>query len=41
MQDEAEALNQQADEATARIEELVQSAGKAQAEADAELEGDE
>jgi len=41
LQDEAEELNQQAADATAKIKELLQSAGKAQAEADAELEGDE
>jgi hypothetical protein len=41
LQDEAEALNQQAEEVTARVRELVAAAGKTQVEADAELEGDE
>jgi uncharacterized coiled-coil DUF342 family protein len=41
LQDEAEALNQQAEEVTARVKELLQSAGKTQVEADAELEADE
>jgi hypothetical protein len=41
LQDEAEELNQQAADATAKIKELLQSAGKAQDEAEADLEGDE
>jgi len=41
LQDEAEALNQQAAEASAKVKELVQSAGKTQIEADAALEVDE
>ena len=40
LQDEAAELNQQAAEVTARVKEMLQSAGKTQAEADAELEGD-
>jgi hypothetical protein len=41
LQDEAEALNQQAEEVTARVKELLQSAGKTQVETDSELEADE
>ncbi len=41
LQDEAEALNQQAETVTARVKEMLQAAGKTQAEADAELEGDQ
>jgi hypothetical protein len=41
LQDEAEALNQQADATTAKVKEMLQAAGKTQAEADAELEGDQ
>ena len=40
LQDEAEALNQQATEVAAKVKEMLQSAEKAQDEADAELEGD-
>ena len=40
LQDEAEALNQQAEATTAKVKELLQVAGKTQAEADAELEGE-
>ena len=41
LQDEAEELNQQADTVTARVKELLQAAGKTQAEADAELDADQ
>jgi len=41
LQDEAEVLNQQAAEVTARVKELLQKAGEAQDEAEAELEGEE
>jgi len=40
LKDEAEALNQQADAATAKVKEMLQAAGKTQAEAEAELEAD-
>ena len=40
LQDEAEALNQQAEATTAKVKEMLQAAGKTQAEADAELEGE-
>ena len=39
LQDEAEALNQQATEVATKVKALVQSAGEVQAEADAELDG--
>jgi len=38
LQDEAEALNQQATEVAAKVKALIQSAGEVQAEADAELD---
>jgi hypothetical protein len=41
LQDEAETLNQQAEEVTARVKALLQSAGETQDEAEADLEGDE
>ncbi len=41
LQDEAEALNQQAEATTAKVKEMLQAAGKTQAEADAELETDQ
>ena len=41
LEDEAAELNAQAEEATAKVKEMLESAGKAQAEADAELEADE
>jgi len=41
LKDEAEALNQQAAEVSAKVKELLQSAGKTQDEADAELEAEE
>jgi len=40
LQDEAEALNQQATEVTAKVKEMLQSAEKAQDEVEAELEGE-
>ena len=41
LQDEAEELNQQAEEATARVTELLESAGKTQDEAEDAVEEDE
>jgi ElaB/YqjD/DUF883 family membrane-anchored ribosome-binding protein len=41
LQDEAEQLNRQAAEVTARVKQMLESAGKTQHEADAALEGDE
>ena len=41
LQDEAEKLNQQAEEVTARVKALLQSAGETQDDAEADLEGDE
>jgi hypothetical protein len=40
LQDEAAALNERAEEASAKVRELVESAGKTQDEADAELESE-
>lgn len=40
LQDEAAALNQKAEEAAVKVRELLESAGKTQDEADAELEGE-
>ena len=40
LQDEAEALNQQATEVAAKVKEMLQTAEKAQDEADADLEGE-
>ena len=39
LEEEAKALNQQAEEVTAKVKQLVEAAGTAQAEAEAELEG--
>ncbi len=41
LQDEAAALNQQADEVTTRVQELLQAAGKTQVEADAAVDAEE
>ena len=40
LQDEAEALNQQAAEVSERIRGLLESAGKTQAEAEADIDGE-
>ncbi len=41
LQDEAAALNQQADEVTTRVQELLQAAGNTQVEADAAVDAEE